>query len=150
MRENAPAGYVKDILRFTTNEYQPDKREPVEILLPVQGVVTVPLYAKPSPLLIGVLTPGETARKSIVVRNETPFRITNVAATDKRFRFIFSDQESTVQLISVIFSAGATPSTQQQEVAEVIRIFTNDPRQNPIAVRALTRVLPTLSVASNE
>ena len=142
LRDNAPAGYVKDILRFTTNESQPGTSEPVEILLPVQGVITAPIYAKPSPLLVGVLAPGEIATKSIVVRSDTPFRITNVMTEDKRFRFTFSDQESTVQLVSVIFSAGEFSSVQPQDVAKVIRIFTNDLRQNPITLRAFVRVMP--------
>jgi len=142
LRDNAPAGYVKDILRFTTNESQSGTSEPVEILLPVQGVITAPIYAKPSPLLVGVLAPGEIATKSIVVRSDTPFRITNVMTEDKRFRFTFSDQESTVQLVSVIFSAGEFSSVQPQDVAKVIRIFTNDLRQNPITLRAFVRVMP--------
>ena len=137
LRENAPVGYVRDVLRFTTNELQPGTAEPVEIFLPIHGVVTAPMYAKPSPMFIGILLPGETVTKSIVIRSETPFRITNIAAGDQRFQFAFSDQESTVHLISVSFSAD-----QPQEVAEVIRIFTNDPQQGSITVNVLARIMP--------
>jgi len=140
--DNAPVGYVKDILRFTTNELQPNKMEPVEIVLPIQGVVTTSIHAKPSPMLIGILAPGETVAKSIVVRGDTPFRITNVTTGDKRFRFTFSDQESTVQLVSVSFSAAQTLPEQPQDVVEVIRVFTNDPRQRSITIRAFVRVIP--------
>jgi len=142
--DNAPVGYVKDILRFTTSELRPNTMEPVEIVLPIQGVVTAPIHAKPSPMLVGVLAPGETVTKSIVVRSETPFRITNVTTTDKRFRFTFSDQESMVQLVSASFSAAHTLPKQPQNVADVIRIFTSDPRQPTITIRAFASVIPTL------
>jgi len=141
LRENAPSGYVRDILRFTTNELQPGRAEPVEITLPVHGLVTGTIQAKPSPMQIGILAPGETAVKNIIIRSETPFRITNVAASDSRFRFAFSDRESTVQLISVSFSARQTFSGQPQNIAEIIRISTNDPRQNLITINAVGRVM---------
>ena len=141
LRENAPPGYVRDVLRFTTNELQPGRMEPVEITLPVHGLVTGTIQAKPSPMQIGILSPGETIVKNIIVRSETPFQITNVSASDNRFRFAFSDRESTVQLISVSFSARQMLSGQPQDIAEVIRISTNDPRQNIITVNAVGRVM---------
>ena len=139
--ENAPPGYVRDVLRFTTNELQPGRAEPVEVMVPIHGVVTAAIRTKPSPMQIGILAPGETAVKNIVVRSETPFRITNVAASDNRFRFAFSDQASTVQLISVSFSARQMLPGQSQNIADVIRISTNDPRQEVIVVHAFGRVM---------
>ena len=141
LREDAPVGYIKDALRFTTNELLPDRTEAVEILVPIQGVITSPIRVSPSPLLIGVLTPEETAAKSIVIRNETPFRITDVSASDARFRFAFSDQESVVQLVSVSFSADQTFSEQPEDVAGIIRISTNDPRHKTILVDAFARIV---------
>lgn len=141
IKEDAPPGYVRDALRFTTNELQPGKREPVEITLPVHGVVTATLQAKPSPIQIGILSPGETAVKNIIIRSETPFRITNVSAADNRFRFAFSGRESTVQLISVSFSAQPFLPGQSQDITEVIHISTNDSRQNTIAVHAFGRIM---------
>jgi len=138
--ENAPPGYVRDILRFTTNEMQPGRAEPVEVTVPVHGVVTTAIQAKPSPIQIGILAPGETTVKNIVVRSETPFRITNVAASDNRFRFAFSEHASTVQLISVSFSARQMLPGQSQNFTDVIHISTNDPRQEIITVNAFGRV----------
>ena len=136
LRDDAPVGYIRDALRFATNETSPGRANPVEIVLPVQGVVTAPIQIKPMPMLIGILTPGESVTKSIVVRSVTPIRITNVTTTDTRFRFAFSEQASTVHIISVAFSAG-----QPQDIAEVIRISTNDPRQQHITVDAFVRVM---------
>ena len=141
LRENAPPGYIRDVLRFTTNELQPGKAEPVEIILPVQGVVTASMQVKPSPMLIGILAPGETATKNIVLWNETPFRITAVAVPDNRFRFAFSEQESTMQLITLSFSATPILLGQPHDITEVIRISTNDPRQSTITVNAFARIV---------
>ena len=138
LNENAPVGYIKDVLRFTTNEFPPNRTEAVEILVPIQGVVTATIRAKPSPMLLGVLAPGETAAKNIVVRSETPFRITGISASDSRFRFAFSEQESVIQIVSVSFSAG---QEQSQDIAEVIRISTNASRQKTIIVNAFARIV---------
>ena len=140
LKDDAPTGTVRDILRLTTNEMQPGKAEPVEVLLPIRGVVTAGIQAKPSPMQIGILTPGETAAKNVVVRNETPFRITNVTASDSRFRFSFSDQASTIQLIAVSFSAPQISLEQPQDIIDVIRISTNDPQHNVITVKIFGRV----------
>ena len=139
LRENAPPGYIRDALRLTTNELQSGSIEPVEIILPVHGLVTATIQAKPSPMQIGILVPGETTVKNIVVRSETPFRITNVSASDNRFRFSFSDQSSTVQLISVSFSAQQIG--QPQKITDTILISTNDPRQNVISINVFGRVM---------
>ena len=141
LKEDAPPGYIRDVLRFTTNELQQGRTEPVEILLPVRGVVTAVIQAKPSPMQMGIITPGETAVKNIVVRSETPFRITNVAASDNRFRFAFADQESAVQLITVSFSPRQVLSTPLQDIAEVIHISTSDSRQSVITVDVVGRVM---------
>jgi hypothetical protein len=141
LKDDAPIGYIRDILRFTTNEFPSNRTEPIEIVLPVHGVVTTSIRAKPSPMLIGILEPGETATKNIVVRSETPFRITNVSASDNRFRFAFSEADSVVQLISVSFSARPTLLEHPQDIAEIIRISTNDPQQQNITVSAWVRVI---------
>jgi len=137
LREDAPPGYVRDVLRLTTNEMRPGRTEPVEVSVPIHGVVTAAIQAKPSPMQIGILAPGESAVKNIVLRNATPFRITNIAASDNRFRFAYSEQANTVQLISIAFSASQFP----QEISSVIRISTDDPRQNVIAVHVFGRVM---------
>ena len=137
LRDDAPTGYIRDALRFTTNETQPGRSEPIEIVLPIQGVVTASMQAKPSPMLIGILTPGETVTKNIIIRGEVPFRITRVSASDARFRFSFSERLGSVQLISVTYSAGEL----SQNVTGVIRISTDDPRQREVAVNVFARVM---------
>ncbi|MDR0328915.1 MAG: DUF1573 domain-containing protein [Planctomycetaceae bacterium] len=141
LRENAPAGYFKDVIRFTTNEKQAGKSEPVAIILPVQGVVAAPIRAKPSPMLVGILSPQETATKSIVIRNEIPFRITDVSASDNQFRFAFSDKEGLVQLLSISYTATQTALEQPQDIVDVLHISTDDPQQ-VITVNVFVRLIP--------
>jgi len=142
LRENAPPGYIRDALRFTTNELTPGRTEPVDIVVPIHGVVTAPIRAKPSSMLLGILESGESVSKNIIVRSETPFRITNVSSSDSRFHFAYSNQESTVQLISVSFAMKQNLTGQPLEIANMIRISTNDPRQTSLTVNAFVRVMP--------
>ena len=134
LKSDAPVGYVKDALRFITNEISPGASAPSEIVLPIQGVVMSPIYAKPSPFMVGVVEVGQNVSKSIVVRSNMPFQILDVSSEDKRFRFTFAEQESPIQIISVLFSA------KRQEpgpVSNKIVIRTNLPDQEFITLEAL-------------
>jgi hypothetical protein len=142
IKDNAPIGYVRDVLRFATNELSNNSNSVTEIVLPVQGVVTAPVQAKPAPLMIGLLTPGETVSKNIVVRSKLPFRIMEVTSQDKRFRFTFSEQESAIQLVSVLFSAKKTQTDESQNITDQIRIRTNLPEQEFVTIDALALLTP--------
>jgi hypothetical protein len=142
IKDNAPIGYVKDVLRFATNEFSNSLNGTTEIILPVQGVVTAPVQAKPAPLMVGVLSPGETVSKNIVVRSKLPFRIIEVTSQDKRFRFTFSEQESAIQLVSVLFSAKHTQTETLQNITDQIRIRTNLPDQEFVTLDALALLTP--------
>ncbi|MCL2742459.1 MAG: DUF1573 domain-containing protein [Planctomycetaceae bacterium] len=134
---SAKPGYVKDTLRFTTNEKTVGNAKPAEIILPIQGAVIAPLRASPSPFMSGILTEGENVTKSLVVRSEKPFRILGIETDDKRFRFSFGKQESNIQIISVNFSntkENGAAKPQTIELTEKIRIRTNLPEQEFLTV----------------
>ena len=134
LKDNAPVGYVRDALRFITNEISPGTNAPSEIVLPIQGVITSPIHAKPSPFMVGIVEVGQNVSKTIVVRSDEPFRILGVSSEDKRFRFTFAEQESPIQIVSVLFSA------RRQEpgpVSDKIVIRTNLPDQEFVTVEAL-------------
>jgi len=139
LKNNAPVGYVRDALRFITNEVAPGANEPSEIVLPIQGVVMSPIHAKPSPFMVGILPVGQSVSKSIVVRSDSPFRILSVTSEDKRFRFTFADQESQIQIVSVLFSA---KRQEPGDVFDKITIQTNLPDQEFITLDALGRLVP--------
>ena len=109
LSDQTPHGYVREILRFITN----DKNSPA-IELPVSGFVMDPLVAKPSPFQFGSIAPGETVTKYLVLRASQPFRVKSVKCPDDR-RFIFSpsDQSSSIHIVAVTL-------TSKQEDAENI------------------------------
>ena len=134
LKNNAPVGYVKDAFRFITNEIAPGANTPSEIVLPIQGVVMSPLYAKPSPFMVGILPVGQSVSKSIVVRSDVPFRIRDVSSEDNRFHFTFAEQESSIQIVSVLFSAA---HQEPGPVSGKIVIRTNLPEQEFVTLEAL-------------
>lgn len=141
LKDNAPVGYVKDVLRFTTNETKPGMNEPVEIVLPIQGLVMAPIQAKPSPFMAGFVSTGESVSKNLVVRSETPFRILSVDSEDKRFRFSFPNQESPIQIVSVVFTAekaGAEKARtpESENICSKVKIRTNLPDQEFVLLDA--------------
>ncbi|MDR0520253.1 MAG: DUF1573 domain-containing protein [Planctomycetaceae bacterium] len=139
LKENAPAGSFKEFLRFTTNEFPQGESEPVEFVLPVHGEVAAPVQAKPSPMLLGLISREESVTKNIIVRSGTAFRITEIETQDDRFRFAYSDQKSPVQMISVSFTAGNLPDVPLL-ISNAVRIFTDDAVQKIIPVHVFVKV----------
>lgn len=106
LKENAPVGYINDVLQFVTNEKQygaQGKSIPSTIPLPVRAEVSAPLYAKPSPFQIGVLCRNESVTKNLVLRGSRPFRILGVTTDDERFNIEFSKERSSVHVLPVSF-----------------------------------------------
>jgi len=110
LSEKAPAGYVREILRFITND-----QNSVAIELPVSGFVMDALVARPSPFQFGSIAPGETVTKYLVLRASQPFRVKSVRCPeDRRFIFSTADQTSSVHIVAVTL-------TSKQENSENIR-----------------------------
>ncbi|MDR0871533.1 MAG: DUF1573 domain-containing protein [Planctomycetaceae bacterium] len=140
LKEDAPVGYIKDILRFATNEVKPGTNEPAEIELPVQGVVAASLRIVPPLFMTGVLAQGDSVAKNIVIRNSSPFKISAVDSPDKRFKFTFSKQESPIQILSVLFTAKDV--TTETLLSDFIRIQTNIPERESLSIKTETLVMP--------
>ena len=118
LKENAPAGYIQDSLMLVTND-----RTMPQVPIAVEGRVVPPLTVSPSSLYVGVLAPGQTVTKQLVVRAKTPFRITNIGCEDGAFNFKVADQPRAVHLIPVVFTAPASPG----EIERMIEIETDLP-----------------------
>ncbi|MCL2117337.1 MAG: DUF1573 domain-containing protein [Planctomycetaceae bacterium] len=103
--DTMPSGYVHDMVRFITNDTNSNASV---VTLPVHGYVTTPLVAKPSPLVIGFVQPGETVKKNIVLRSDVAFKITRITSKDPRFQFVLANKENTTHVLPITFAADAT------------------------------------------
>ncbi|WP_254508079.1 DUF1573 domain-containing protein [Anatilimnocola floriformis] len=118
VKPDAPAGFINDTLTLVT-----DDRNIPTVPLTVEGKVLPPLTVSPSALFLGVLEPGSTVTKQLVVRAKTPFKITGVRCDGEAFQFKTNDQAKTVHLVPVTFTAGQMTG----EVQQVIEIETDLP-----------------------
>ncbi len=102
LQEDAPIGYVNDYITFITND---PNQEASQVVLPAKGLVRSPLLAKPSPLMIGQLSPGEQVTKNLILQSETPFRIEEMNSSDPRLQFRESGNSRKIHVVPVTFHA---------------------------------------------
>ena len=101
LKPGAPVGFMQDQLTIVTNDANLEN-----IPLAVEGRVKSPLTVSPAALFLGVLQPGQTVTKRLVVRAKEPFRILDVSCKDGCFQFEKpADEERKLHLISVTFTA---------------------------------------------
>ncbi len=106
LKADAPVGYIRDQVILITNDHDP-KSQRVPVL--VEGVVSPAVSVRPSPLLLGVLSPGQQVTRTLVVQGMEPFRIVKITGPDDRFTFKFTDEEKPLHVIPVTFKAGEKP-----------------------------------------
>jgi len=82
LKPDAPAGYFQDQLTLVTDDANLSR-----IRLTAQGRVVSPLTISPSSLFLGVLNPGESVTKQLVVRGKKPFQVTSVHCDNAGFEF---------------------------------------------------------------
>jgi len=100
--EQTPPGYLKEYLLLVTN----DRARP-QVPLLVEGQVVSGVTVSPSSLFLGVVQPGQTVTKRLVVKGKRPFRILAVEADDPSFHCELPEQQTpkTVHVIPVTFVA---------------------------------------------
>jgi hypothetical protein len=117
LKPGAPAGYLQDQLALVT-----DDAGGKNLAVPVEGQITSPLSVSPASLFLGVLKPGETVEKRLVVRGSKPFRIVQVKCDDPSFQFEPAEGESkTLHFVTLKFAAGAEAGA----IAKAIKIETD-------------------------
>ena len=129
LKATAEPGYIHDLLKFKTNDPDPAT---ASIFLPIRGVVTAPLTAKPSYLQLGVVPKNATITKNLVVCGSTPFQILRVDSKVKRMSFLKTDLKRTVHVIPVTFRAG----DQTGAISETIVVSTSQKNEAPLRVAA--------------
>ena len=111
LKDDAPAGYIHDSLTLVTD----DQRLP-SVPLAVEGRIIPPLTVSPSSLFVGVLKPGTTVTKQLVVRAKKPFKILSVKCSDDAFQFKPGSDSKMVHLVPVTFKAGNKPGEIEQSI----------------------------------
>lgn len=116
LKPDAPAGYFNDEMILVTNDSHSR-----QIALRVEGNVTSPLTVSPASLSLGVVRPGQTVTKNIVVKGKKPFRIVSIRCGDDCFEVTPPTEEKALHLIPVKFTASETAG----DIAQRIEIETD-------------------------
>jgi hypothetical protein len=116
LNDQTASGYILDQLTVVTND-----RNMMTIPLPVEGRIVAPLTVSPGSLVLGVLSPGQTVTKQLVVRGNEPFRILKMECGDPSFQFEPSTEPKDLHIVPVKFTA----SQQGAKIAETIVIATD-------------------------
>ncbi len=111
--KDAPVGYLNEHLMLVTNDSQ-TKQIPVL----VEGRVQADISVSPATLFLGVLQPGQSATRQIVVRGRKPFRIASVQGDCKCLQAaVPKDAElKSLYLVPVTFTAGEKTGKIEQKV----------------------------------
>ena len=100
--DEAPSGYIRDNLLLLTNHSQL-RQIPVMVEARVMPEITL----TPSSLFLGVLKPGESVTKNIVVRGKRPFTIKSIQADREGIAFgATGDVAKVIHVVPVTIVAG--------------------------------------------
>ena len=113
LKKETPPGLINDPLTLVTNDEQHEL-----IPLQVEGQVQPSLTVSPTSLHLGVVRPGQSVTKQLVVRGSTPFRITSIECEEGSDCFEFSppDEPRTLHLVPVTFTARKTSGKLVQRI----------------------------------
>jgi hypothetical protein len=120
LKDDAPAGYIKDQLTLVTND-----RGAPRIPLYVQGRVVSEITVSPQALFFGDVKAGTKATKLLIVQGKKPLRVVAVECEDPAFRFTFDPNAATVHKVQVTFTARDKPG----KLLETIRIRTDSAKE---------------------
>ena len=118
LKAGAPVGYIRDHVSLITNDRNENA---TQVMVAVEGTVTPAVFATPSPLMLGLVKPGQKVERTLVVRGKKAFRIMDISGPNDQFQFETTDEAKTLHVIPVTFTAGDTAG----KVAGKIRIKTD-------------------------
>lgn len=116
LKPTAPVGFLSEAVTLKTNS----KSMPTISLL-VEGQVTAPVSVSPGALYLGVVRPGQQAKKNLIVKGKAPFRIRSVTSGDSRFTFDSKQEPNKLHVIPLTFTADA----KSGKIVETIQIETD-------------------------
>jgi hypothetical protein len=132
LTKDAPAGYVQDQLVIVTNDAQAP-----EIFVDIEGRVTSAITVSPTTLFMGIVHPGQTVKKQLVVRGKQPFKIVGVKCDDKCFKVTPGDEAKPLHLVPVVYTAEASPG----KVSRQITLLTDSGNGDELVFTAYAQVV---------
>ena len=133
LQPDAPPGYFSERIDLTTNDVRSDAQR---VSLPVEGSVVAAVSVQPSQVLLGVVRPGNTLARNIVIQAREPFQVLGVDGPDDRFRFVIPNGKKSVTVIPMTFEA----ASQTGEIRGEIVVRTDLPGYETIRVPVLGKV----------
>jgi len=154
LAKDAPVGYIREHLILVTNDTQPRaSRVPVTVEgvvvrgvaapgvavptgVAAEGIVVPTITVHPSMLLLGVIGPGESATRPLVVQGSKPFKVVSATCEDKRFACATSQTPRVRHLLPVTFTADEQTGTINGKI-----IIKTDPAAKPVEAAVQVRVM---------
>ena len=118
LKDNLPAGYIKDQLTVVTNDGLADTQR---IPLFVEGRVVPEISVTPEALVLGDVKLGSPVTKKLIVRGKQPFRIMDVNCGDDCFTFKTDNESKQLHFVELTFN----PSGQPGSVKVPVQITTD-------------------------
>ena len=110
LKPNCPAGYVQDHLTLVTN----DSRLKT-VTVPVHGRVVPALTVSPASLFMGVLEPGQTVTKRLIVRAKSPFTVSDIRCPNDCIEIDTPEGEKKLHFVPVTFTAPRAWQVQRDD-----------------------------------
>ena len=118
LKDNLPAGYVKDQITVITND---GLRDSQRIPLIVEGRVTPEISVTPEALVLGDVQTGQSVTKKLIVRGKKPFKILDVDCGDDCFTFKTDSDSKRLHFVELTFN----PTHPSGPVKVPVRITTD-------------------------
>ena len=142
LKPDAPAGYVKGQLILVTNDPRAG-----QIPMDVEGRIVADVTVSPQLLALGIVQPGRSVTKNIVVRANRPFRVTGVTCSDGCFTCPGKETAATVQILPVTFQAGDTIGKIERQ----LKVLTDlgEGAVPSVTVQAIVEAVPVQQAAAS-
>jgi hypothetical protein len=134
LKQDAPAGYIRDFLILVTNDRRPQH---ARVPLAVEGVVVAAVTVRPSPLLLGVLNTGQAVTRQLVVQGNKPFQIVKVECSDARLKCAVPETEKALHLLPVTFTAGDVSGKVSAKILIQTTLGSGKALEVPVNVRVI-------------
>lgn len=112
LNKNVLPGYIQEQILLVTNDAK-NSEIPVDVEVRVVSEISV----APSSLFMGVVQPGQTVTKQLIVRGKRPFRIVGVKCDDASFEIAPDSQLLAIHRVPIVFTAGDKEGKITQQIS---------------------------------